>query len=210
MKNKKLILLTSVMILLPVLAGLLLWERLPEQVPIHWNAAGEVDGWASRLTAVVGFPAFLVGIHLTGILVTNMDKKNQNQNPRVMQLMLWVCPLISALCACLVYSTALGYEIAVERVMPVVMGIFFAIIGNYLPKCTQNSTIGIKLPWTLNNEENWNKTHRLAGKVWVIGGVVLASAGFFSGIAGLFIALAVMVLIPVGYSWNLSRKNGAD
>ena len=80
------------------------------------------------------------------------------------------------------------------------------IIGNYLPKCKQNYTMGIKIPWTLDNEDNWNKTHRLAGFLWVIGGVLITLNAFL-GNEWVFLAITlVMTLVPVGYSY-LYYKN---
>ena len=88
----------------------------------------------------------------------------------------------------------------------VFMGLVFVAVGNYLPKCRLNYTIGIKIPWTLNSEENWNKTHRLAGFVWVIGGVLIAVLSIFSTLWLIFPVILVMTLIPMIYSYLLYRK----
>ena len=104
------------------------------------------------------------------------------------------------------YATALGGSVRVEMLMPILLGVVFIAIGNYMPKCKQNYTIGIKIPWTLASEENWNKTHRLAGWVWVGGGVVMMLAGFFDLFWIIMGATAIMVLIPLIYSFVLHRK----
>ena len=76
-----------------------------------------------------------------------------------------------------------------------------------MPKAKQNYTIGIKLPWTLDDTENWNKTHRLGGFLWVIGGIVFLIGAFLPGGAVLTLVTAlVMVLVPTGYSYMLYRK----
>ena len=90
--------------------------------------------------------------------------------------------------------------------LPVFMGLLFAVIGNYMPKCKQNYTIGIKIPWTLNNEENWNKTHRFAGWLWTAGGIIMMLTGFFGGFWIFFVVMLLMVLAPVLYSYILHRK----
>ena len=90
--------------------------------------------------------------------------------------------------------------------MPILMGLIFAIIGNYMPKCKQNYTIGIKIPWTLSSEENWNRTHRFAGRLWVVCGLVIILTAFLGGFE-LFLGIAlVMALAPVLYSYALYRK----
>ena len=208
MRNKKLLISTSIIILLPVLAGLLLWSRLPEQIPIHWNAAGEVDGWSGKAFAVFGLPGFMLVIHLLCSMVTFLDPKNNDQGSKVLNLVLWICPVMSILASALVYGWALGLELSVEILMPVFMGILFIIIGNYLPKCKQNYTIGIKLPWTLDSEENWNATHRFAGKVWSIGGIVVVLTAFLNTVYALLGILLVMAFVPMLYSFLYYKKHG--
>ena len=86
------------------------------------------------------------------------------------------------------------------------MGLLLAAIGNYLPKCQPNYTVGIRLPWTLADEANWRKTHRLAGPVWVIGGLVIAVLAFTPWRALDLLVLIPMVLIPALYSFFLYRR----
>lgn len=207
LRNKKLLILTSVVILLPVLAGLLLWNQLPEQIPVHWNAAGAVDRWSSRPFAVFGLPAFLLLVHWVCIIGTRSDPKNKGNSSKPLGLVLWICPAVSVLGGVLMLGTALGYEIAVEKVMPVVMGLMFLIVGNYLPKCKQSYTLGIKLPWTLSSEENWNKTHRLAGKLWVVGGILIIITGLTGGVITMLAVLIALALGPTVYSWLLYKKS---
>ena len=164
-KNLKVLILTSVIILLPILAGVILWNQLPEQIPSHWNAAGEIDGWSSKPFAVFGLPLILLAMHWLCIAGTFADPKKNNHPTKILHLVLWIVPVVSALLSALTYAAAMGNEVRMEVVMPVFIGLVLAIVGNYLPKCKQNYTIGIKIPWTLNSEENWNKTHRFAGRL---------------------------------------------
>jgi uncharacterized membrane protein len=124
----------------------------------------------------------------------------------MLQLVLWICPVLGLVLNCLVYSTALGYAVDVEIIMPLLVGLMFIIVGNLLPKCRQSYTMGIKLPWTLANEENWNKTHRLGGKLWVVGGIVTMATAFVGSFWILLGVLIVMVAAPTIYSYCLYRK----
>ena len=91
--------------------------------------------------------------------------------------------------------------------IPILIGLLFIVIGNYMPKTKQSYTMGIKLPWTLASEENWNRTHRLAGFLWVIGGVYFLAMTFIGwSLVAFLIPLAVMVLVPAVYSYLLYRK----
>lgn len=203
LKNKKLLTITSLLILLPILAGVCLWNMLPDELPTHWGVNGEVDGWSSKGFAVFGLPAFLLAVHWICIFATRSDPKKYGHNEKMLALVLWICPAISVLCNGYVYSYTLGIDLGIEMIVPVLLGVLFIIIGNYMPKCKQNYTMGIKLPWTLNDEDNWNKTHRLAGKVWVIGGIVILLSSICQ-IFWIYIAMsAVMIIVPCAYSWIL-------
>ena len=205
-KHLKVLLITSVIILLPVLAGVILWNQLPEQMPTHWNATGEVDSWSNKYFAVFGLPLILLVAQWLCTLGTAADPKKTNHSDKVLHLVLWIIPVLSVVLHAVTYAVALGKEVRMEVVMPVVIGLIFAIIGNYLPKCKQNYTIGIKIPWTLNSEENWNKTHRFAGRLWLICGIAIMLTGFFGGFWIFLGVVLLMVLVPFVYSYILHRK----
>ena len=205
-KNWKLMLITSVVILLPALAGVILWNQLPEQIPVHWNVNGEVDGWSSKAFAIFGLSGIMLALHWLCALGTGSDPKKENHPQKMVQLVLWIIPVLSVLLFAMTYSVALGKEVRVEMIIPVVVGLGLAIVGNYLPKCKQNYTIGIKIPWTLNSEENWNRTHRFAGRLWLVCGLLLMFSGFF-GFFWIFLGVVLlMVLAPFIYSYILHRK----
>lgn len=205
-RNKGMLIVTSLVLLLPMVVGLLLWSKLPEQVPIHWNTAGEIDGWGSRAMVVFGLPLFMLAIHWACALASCTDPKHKEFSSKVIHLVLWLTPAISLVCHTFVYAAAMGYELAVEIIMPLLLGVLFMAIGNLLPKCKRNYTVGIKLPWTLNDEENWNQTHRFAGKLWVGGGVLIAATAIF-GSFWVFIAVTlIMAFVPIVYSYILYRK----
>ena len=205
-KTVKALILPSVVMLVPILVGLLLWKQLPQQLPGHWNLAGEVDSWMSKAMAVFGMPLILLGALWVCALVTHLDPKRRNHSDKMLHLVFWLLPVLLLVLSSITYATALGTAVPVEVVMPVLLGLVFTILGNYLPKCKQNYTIGIKLPWTLDSEENWNKTHRFAGGLWVVCGLVTILTGFFGGF-WVFLGLTLpMVLGPVLYSYILYRK----
>ena len=187
-------------------AGLILWNRLPEQIPFHWNAAGEIDGWASKPVAVFVSPAVMLVLQWLCMLVTSTDPKKQNHPQKVISLVLWLIPLLTVFISALMYASALGGSMRVETLVPILLGAVFIAIGNYMPKCKQNYTIGIKIPWTLASEENWNKTHRLAGWLWVVCGVAMMLSGFLGSIWILLAIALVMVFVPLIYSFVLHKK----
>ena len=205
-KNLKVLMITSAIILLPVLVGVILWNQLPEQIPSHWNAVGEVDSWSSKPFAVFGFPLILLAAQWLCILGTFADPKRASHPSKILHLVLWIIPVLSVMLHGIIYATALGKKVPIEVVMPVFIGLLFAIIGNCMPKCKQNYTIGIKIPWTLNSEENWNKTHRFAGRIWVVCGLGIMLSSFFGSFWIFLPVVLLMVVAPFIYSYMLYRK----
>lgn len=208
-KNKRTILITSVTILLPVLFGLFYWNELPENMITHWGLDGKPDGWSSRAFAVFALPAIILALHWVCILFTVRDPKNKDQNGKVFGVVLWITPIVSLSVNGMIYASSLGRAFSPSANACLLVGLSFIVIGNYMPKCRQNHTIGIKLKWTLENEENWNSTHRLAGKVWVIGGLLLVVCAVLPEPVSMAVMLAVtalLVAIPVVYSYRYHKK----
>lgn len=205
-ENKKTLFITCAVILLPIIAGLLLWDRLPDRIPTHWGMGGEVDGWSGKGFAVFAMPALMLGIQLLCFFVTASDPKRGNIRRKFLSMVLWIIPVLSVMTSCISYAVALGAQIRVEQVIPGFIGLMFVIIGNYMPKFQQSYTMGIRLPWTLSSEENWNRTHRFGGKIWALGGIgVLFCTLMGWGMASIVI-LAVVVIVPTVYSYVLYRK----
>lgn len=209
-KNLPKLIITSFITLIPVVIGLILWDKLPDPVPMHWDINGEIDGYGTKIQAVFLMPLVLLAIHWICFIGTSLDPKKQNISDKILTLVLWIVPVISLLCNSMVFATALGHKVNVEIIMTLFMGAVFIVIGNYLPKCKQSYTVGIKLPWTLNDEENWNKTHRLAGFLWVIGGVAIMATAFAGTFLFFFIVLVPMVIVPFVYSYILYKKNKTE
>lgn len=205
--NKAKLIITSVVILIPIIIGLFLWDDLPDIIATHWGTDNEANGFSSKAVGVFGLPVFLLAIHWLCVFATRFDKKSKNINPKIFSLVLWICPALSILMSAIVYSAAVGKELKVGFIVILFMGILLILIGNYLPKCKQSYTMGIKLPWTLENEENWNKTHRFAGVLWVIGGILIIATAIFESPIIFGIIVGVMIIIPIIYSYMYYKKH---
>ena len=209
MKNKKYWLVTGAITLLPVLLGLLLWNQLPEKLPTHFGVDGAADGWGSKAFAVFAIPLLMLGFHIVIYFATRLDKQNRGHNEKVLKLVGLIFPTMSIVFAVLIYTRAMEIELNLSALLFPLLGLLFIAMGNWLPKIKQNSTLGIKIKWTLYNEENWNKTHRFAGFTWVIGGILFCVMGFVPGEALLFLLPVQVILlacVPAVYSWQLARK----
>ena len=206
MKNKT-IWLSTILCLLPILFGVAVYDSLPERIPTHFDLAGNPNGWSSRPMAVFGIPLFLALMNLLCHWVTSRDEKTRKATPKALQgVIYWIVPVISWLVVPLSLFEGMGVDVPVGFLVSVLVGVMFVVIGNYLPKCKPNYYVGIKLPWTFASEENWRKTHRFGGKVWVVCGFLMVIAGIFKLDALLVATLFAAIILPCGYSWLEFKK----
>ena len=158
---------------------------------------------------LLGMPLLLLGLMWLCIWLTTKDPKGNEQNSKVMTLVIWLIPALSLLVGGEFLALSKGNTSVIQYALPVFIGVTFMLIGNYMPKCKQSFTMGIKIRWTLANEENWFATHRFAGKLWMIGGLLILPLAFLPVKLMLFVMLSVVVLMvvpPVIYSWLYYKK----
>lgn len=200
--------LTTALCLLPMAMAAILYTRLPDQVPTHWNFVGEIDGYSSKAFAGFGMPLLLAAINGVLHLAMNSDPKRGNVARPVALLAKWTVPAVCVLVVPISLLAGLGREVPVGTLVPALVGLLVMAIGNYLPKTRGSYTVGIRLPWTLKSAENWRRTHRVAGVCFVLGGFcMLLTALVFPAHAWMGLAaLLVLVLVPCVYSFLLHRR----
>lgn len=212
-KNKGRLLVTSLVVLLPIAVGLILWDRLPERLATHWGMDGTANGWSGKAFAVFALPMFLLVFHWLCVILTTADPKNKNQSQKAIGLVFWIFPVLSLVTGAVVYSAALGVDLGIDTLFLAATGLIFVVVGNYFPKYKHNYTLGIKVKWALESEDNWTATHRLGGKVWVAGGLLMTFSVFLLPKAAVPIAfvalLTLMAVIPTGYSYLYYRRQKA-
>ena len=205
--NKKLLLFTSILILLSSLVGCVFWYQLPEKMPTHFNLLGQADGYNHKVFAIFGLPALMLLMHWLLLFLMIKDPKSSNISSKIQVLIYWIIPFVSCLSMISIYGESLGYSMMSGILAQIFMGVLMIVIGNYLPKTRKNYIIGIRLPWTLESDKNWRKTHRLAGKIWVLGGLLLFLNSFVQLYVYwvFFLTLFFVVIIPSVYSYQLSK-----
>ena len=194
-------------LLLALMLALLAVPAMAEEL------TGQADGFASVPTAVFLMPAIMLLTHLFCILICFLDPGNRNRNQKLQTIVLWIIPLIGNLSCCGIYALALGWEFSPVVWTMVPMGLLFAVIGNYMPKTRMNSTMGIKVPWTYSSEANWNATHRYAGKVWMIGGILIALCGLLPhgwAVTVMLASVLILIILPIAYAYRFYKKEKAE
>ena len=199
-KNKWNIVLSGLLTLLPTILGLVFWNdfRFPAN---------------AKMLFVVWGPLILLMAQIFCLVFTLKDPKNQEQSPQIVNMVIWILPMISVFLSGTVYMIARGSVVSMTGFSFLFLGLMFAIMGNFMPKCKQNSTIGIKVKWALQDEENWRATHRFAGRLWVVGGILFMGLVFLPEkwlIPGLFAGIFVLAFTPMFYSYFYYRKQVAE
>ena len=186
---------------------LVFYPRLPEIIPVHWDGHGYVNGEGPRYLALL-FAALPAAVLLLMTVLPKVDPRHANYSKFgkiyegfaaaitiLMMLVSWMTELY-------VFGIMKEGSSLVGLLVSVPIGILFIVMGNYMPRVRQNYFFGIKTPWALNDEYNWQKTHRMGGIVFIIMGIILIAAGIFSSAISEK-ALLALILVPVfgGSAW---------
>ena len=195
-----------------LLVALYFLPSLPAQVPLHWNLAGQIDGYGPPLS-ILQMPLIALGLNLMLSFLPLIDPKRQNYQKfaGVYHMLRLILSLFFAgLTGILLYSATHPGALQVTSLVLAGIGLMLSFIGNYLPKIKPNYFVGVRTPWALASETVWRKTHRLSGFLWFAGGLVLAVMGFvlhdgtlFVACAGLF---AILLGVPMVFSFLAFRK----
>ena len=200
------------LIVVATLAGLLLWNRFPEQMASHWNINDQVDGYISRFWGVFMLPVISLGMFLLFLAVPNIDPLKANIAkfrevfnlfiPLVIGFMLYIHTLT------LLWN--LGFtSFGMSRAMLPALGLLFIFIGSMLRKAKRNFFIGIRTPWTLSSDKVWDETHRLGAVLFMVSGTLAFIGSFFGSTTAFwffFVPLIGSTIFLVIYSYILYRQ----
>ncbi len=201
--------------LVPAIYLAVLWKQIPQTVPMHFDLKGTIDRYGTKHELLILVLSLTLGNAVVYLIVTNIykidPKKYAAQNKERMQRMAFSVSLyLSAVWIMLIYEIAHNNTSMTMKFVFVAMGLLFALLGNNMYNIKPNYFAGLRLPWTLENEENWRKTHQVAGRLWFFGGIFFAVIVLFlNPVWAGYIAIAiltVLVLIPIFYSYNLYRN----
>ncbi|HLF63325.1 MAG TPA: SdpI family protein [Saprospiraceae bacterium] len=200
------------LIVLPYVYLAIIWNKLPDVVPIHFNLAGNADDWSSKTTLLFLPGALGLGIYLLMLFIPALDPKRkiQQMGGKYYSLRLMLTFFFSVLTIYILYITQTG-SLEKPNMLIALIGALFAMFGNYFQTIRPNYFVGIRTPWTLENEQVWKKTHRLAGRLWMPGGALIVLISFIVNsnlaLAIIFgVILFFMVIVPVVYSYTEFQK----
>lgn len=201
-------------VLLPFLYLGYIYADLPAQVPTHWNIEGQIDDWGSKqILWIIPFVTSFLGYAIMSV-VPKIDPKGQiKQMGNKFYQFKFIFVLFLAVLGLFILHATKEESMSNPNMLIILIGIFFTALGNYLPSVKPNYFVGMRTPWTLENATVWKKTHRLAGKLWVIGGLAIIIASLVlpqaRNLTVFFIILGVITLIPLVYSYIWYKQEKA-
>lgn len=203
------LLVSSILCVLPIVIGLLMYDQIPETMPIHWDSQGNANGFMPKNIGIWAVPLFLLAIHLIVSVGVAAGGKNQQLSKVTRFVSYWSVPIASILLESVAILKAAGREVNIYQIVLTFVGIIFVVAGNYLPKNQPNIVAGYRLPWTVNDVNTWKKTHLFAGKIWIVIGLVLLILSWTEiGYGALMAALIIVaLLVPAGYSFIIARSH---
>ena len=191
---------------------IIFYKSLPDLIPIHWNIYGEVDNYAKKSIGAFMPPFLMLLIWPAMIYLPKLDPKKENYKTFQASYDIIIGFLVSFFFGLHVITllSSLGYRIAINKFLFIMLGLLFMVIGNYLPKAKSNYFYGVRTPWTLSSEISWKRTHRLAGKLFVASGLLIILSTFIvsAKVQSLVILLTIAVssVIPIVASYLYAKK----
>ena len=201
-ENKIKMIASFVLTLLPAIIGICLWGKISD--------ANSVTMRSVKVMSVFVIPLVMLLLDVALVFWSAYEFKKNNQNKKVISVALFIIPIMSVYTSLIFYSILLGWNINLQLTTSLVAGLLFMLLGNYMPKSKQNRTFGLKIYWTLANEDNWNASHRFAGKVWVITGFLVLLTGFLPLVPFLVVFISMVLVstaIPIVYSYLYYKNN---
>lgn len=202
-------------IIAPAVYLAIIWDRIPDTVAMHYDLKGNPDRFGSKkemiwVTAIIMGVNLLVYLLLTNVHRFDPKKYASDNKDRLRRIAFAVSIFMSALLTFIVYNSTRGNTKLDAGIVFSAVGLLFAVIGNYFPNLKPNYFAGLRLPWTLENAENWKRTHALAGRLWFAGGLFLAAICLFlptvAAIIIFFVVMCVITIIPCVYSYRIYKS----
>lgn len=201
-----------VLIFFMFIISLILYPFLPDKIPMHWNFKGEIDRYGSKFEGAFLIPFMTLGFYLLFLFLPYLDPKEENYKrfEMVYQFIKYAFVILFSIMHYSVFiATLFGVRDLIPKIIPLTVGIFFILLGNYMPRIKPNWFVGIRTPWTLSDEEVWRKTHRLGGYLFIISGLLIILAGFlpsYWNFIVLMVAIFLSSVISIIYSFVIYKR----
>ncbi len=202
----------GVILVVVVASTMAVYSRLPDEMPTHWNAAGEVDGTTAKPWGPFLVPMMMAGFAVVFLVLPRISPRGFEieERGRAFRAIVLTFLLFMLALQLIMLAAALGQPVSIGIAMPILVGLLLVVMGNYLSKVPRNFFIGVRTPWTLADEDVWFRTHRLAARTFMLGGLLIAVGAPLAGEehaeAVVLGAVTFAALVPVIYSYAIYKK----
>lgn len=206
--NKRII--TKLLILVSMLtAGLFFYNQLPNTIPTHRNIEWKADNFWSKIS-IFFIPLITLFMVILFPILSKLDPKKENYEKfskywEIMQItIIWFMAYIHFV---MIYII-LHPTISINFFMLIWLWIFFIMLWNYMWKIRRNYFIWVKTPWTLDNDEVWNKTSRLSGWIFVLSWIIFLAQAFIMKylLITFIVTIALCITFPFVYSYIIFKN----
>lgn len=213
MKSVRTLIVSAVFVAIAVGATIWLYPRLPAQVPIHWDMNGQANRYASRFWGAAMWPLLIFGLAVLTLALPAISPRRFEIKPfaRIYEALMLVIQGVMLVIGMTALMVGAGFALPLSTIVPLAVGVLLMVLGNYMGKLRKNFFIGIRTPWTLASDAVWERTHRLAGWVFVLAGMAMVIVTLAHAMPGwgLMVIVAVL-LIPYVYSFFVYRALEGD
>lgn len=198
------IVVTTLVCLIPMVLGIIFWNKLPDELPINYGFNNEVGKVAPKWVNIILMPLFFVAMNMFLHISLSMKEK---VGKKLLVFMKWIIPMLSVVVGSFMILKPLGLSMEASTLIIPLISFVLIVVGNYVPKTKPNYYVGYRLPWIINNEEVWIKTHRISGFLLVVCGFISFVTSFFSfGKYVFLVSMVIIIFIPLFYSLSIKRK----
>ncbi len=193
-------------VLVPFVYLAVIWNNLPEKVPVHWNYNGQIDRWGEKYTLIIIVFLFTIFLYVLMLIIPKIDPKKRLEvmGGKFYQLKFILLLFFSGL-ALIIVNISKNESLSNPGLINTLIGFLFIVLGNYFKVIQPNYFIGIRTPWTLENKEVWKSTHAFSGKLWMLGGVIIVLSGLLLSNKllkySLISVMAIIVIVPILFSY---------
>lgn len=200
------------LILAAVAASIFTYPKLPESMPTHWSASGEVNGWSSRLWGAWLVPLIMAGVWFILRAIPHIDprKANYEKFAGMYDALIILILTFMLVMHVIVLAAATGTAVRMDRIVMPLVGVFITAIGFLVPRAHPNWFVGIRTPWTLTSDLAWERTHKVGGPLFILFGLLMIAAGLLAPEQAIWILVAsaiALVLFLFVYSYQVWKRD---
>lgn len=203
--NGKILCITCLVCLLPILFGIIFYEKMPEVMPIHFNIHNEADGFASKKFALFGIPIIMTVFQIVCCIISDIKENQNEKKPKFITIIKWIIPILSVIISMITIQISLGNIIDVRRSVMLILGILYIVLGNYMPKTSYEQMKGKMHPMP-KDEKMYRKWMRVMGYTFVIFGLLFLISIAFDTIFSVIVIFAMVVVLFIEVVWMMIKS----